>query len=90
MIGSVRREETEFGSLMKQPDELGGSQTQSTYAVAADADCAYTRVKAGGAKIAMEIRGGNYGGRGFGCFDVEGHPWSFGSYDPWSHSLIDS
>ena len=64
MIGSVRREETEFGSLMKQPDELGGSQTQSTYAVAADADCAYTRVKAGGAKIAMEIRGGNYGGRG--------------------------
>ncbi len=86
MLGSVLEEETEFGRLMKQPDEVGGGQTQSTYVVVADADAAYTRAKAGGSKIAMEIRDEAYGGRGFSCFDVEGHLWSFGSYDPWPHS----
>ena len=86
MLGSVLKEETEFGSLMKQPDEVGGGQTQSTYVVVVDADAAYTRAKAGGAKMAMEIRDEAYGGRGFSCFDVEGHLWSFGSYDPWAHS----
>ena len=82
MLGSILKNETEFGSLMKQPDEVGGGQTQSTYVVVTDADAAYTRVKVGGAKIAMEIRDEEYGGRGFSCFDVEGHLWSFGSYDP--------
>ena len=84
MLGSVPKNETEFGSLMKQPDEVGGGQTQSLYVVVADADAAYARAKAGGAKITMEIRDEDYGGRGFSCFDVEGHLWSFGSYDPWS------
>ena len=83
MLGSVRKDE--FGSLMKQPDEVGGGQTQSTYVVVTDADAAYTRAEAGGAKIAMEIRDEDYGGRDFSCFDLEGHLWSFGSYDPWSH-----
>ena len=82
MLGSILKNETEFGSLMKQPDEVGGGQTQSTYVVVTDADAAYTRVKVGGAKIAMEIRDEEYGGRGFSCFDLEGHLWSFGSYDP--------
>ena len=83
MLGSVLK--NEFGSLMKQPDEVGGGQTQSTYVVVTDADAAYARAKAGGAKIAMEIRDEDYGGRDFSCFDVEGHLWSFGTYDPWSH-----
>ena len=86
MLGSVLQEETEFGRLMKQPDEVGGGSTQSIYVVVADADAAYSRAKAGGAKMAMEIRDEAYGGRGFSCFDVEGHLWSFGSYDPWAHS----
>ena len=84
MLGSVRKNETEFGSLMKQPDEVGGGQTQSLYVVVADADAAYARATAGGAKITLEIRDEDYGGRGFSCFNVEGHLWSFGSYDPWS------
>jgi uncharacterized glyoxalase superfamily protein PhnB len=85
MLGSVMNNESEFGRLMRQPDEVGGGQTQSAHVVVADADAAYIRAKAGGAKIAMEIRTEDYGGRGFSCFDVEGHLWSFGSYDPWSH-----
>jgi DNA-binding HxlR family transcriptional regulator len=41
---------------MKQPDEIGGAETQTTYVVVADADAAYTRVTANEAKIAMQIR----------------------------------
>jgi uncharacterized glyoxalase superfamily protein PhnB len=86
MLGSVLKRESEFGSLMKQPGEIAGGQTQSSYVVVADADAAYTRAKAGGAKVVMEIRDEDYGGRGFSCYDLEGHLWSFGSYDPWSHA----
>jgi uncharacterized glyoxalase superfamily protein PhnB len=84
MLGSVRKEETEFGRLMKQPDEVGGASTQSIYVVLNDADVVYAQAKAGGAKVAMDIRSEDYGGRGFSCYDLEGHLWSFGSYDPWA------
>jgi len=83
MLGSVRQEETEFGLLLKQPDEIGGAETQTAYVVVPDADKVYTAAKAAGAKIAMEIRDEDYGGRGFSCYDLEGHLWSFGTYDLW-------
>jgi uncharacterized glyoxalase superfamily protein PhnB len=83
MLGSVLKNETEFGRQMKQPDEIGGGNTQSAYVVVTDADAVYARAKAGGAKIAMEIRDEDYGGRAFSCHDLEGHLWSFGTYDPW-------
>jgi uncharacterized glyoxalase superfamily protein PhnB len=83
MLGSVLKNETEFGGLLKQPDEIGGAVTQTTYVVVTDADAAYAKVKAGGARIAMEIRDEVYGGRDFSCYDREGHLWSFGTYDPW-------
>ena len=83
MLGSVLKNETEFGRLMKQPDEIEGGQTQTTYVVVTDADAAYAKAKAGGAMIAMEIRDEDYGGRAFSCYDLEGHLWSFGTYDPW-------
>lgn len=83
MLGSVRENETEFGRLMKQPDEIGGAETQSAYIVVNDADVVYARAKAAGAKIAIEIKDEDYGGRDFSCYDLEGHLWSFGTYDPW-------
>ena len=83
MLGSVMSEETEFGLLVKQPEEVGGTSTQSAYLVVVDADAVYASAKAGGARIAMEIRDEDYGGRGFSCYDLEGHLWSFGTYDPW-------
>jgi len=83
MLASVANPETEFGRLMKQPDEMAGAQTQTSYVVVSDVDALYANAKAGGAKIAMGIRNEDYGGRGFSCFDLEGHLWSFGSYDPW-------
>ena len=83
MLGSVQKEETEFGRLMKQPDEIGGGQTQSSYMVVNDADAVYASAKSAGAKIAREIKDEDYGGRSFSCLDLEGHLWNFGSYDPW-------
>lgn len=83
MLGSTLKNETEFGGLLKHPDELGGVQTQSAYVVVTDADAVYAMAKAGGAKIVMEIKSEDYGGRAFSCHDSEGHLWSFGTYDPW-------
>lgn len=83
MLGSVQKDETEFGRLTKQPDEIGGGQTQSSYLVVNDADAIYASAKAAGAKIAIEIKDEDYGGRGFSCLDLEGHLWNFGTYDPW-------
>ena len=83
MLASVAKTETELGRLMKQPDEIGGAQTQTSYVVVTDVDAAYANAKLGGAKIATEIRDEDYGGRDFSCYDLEGHLWSFGSYDPW-------
>lgn len=72
---------------MKQPDELGGAQTQTTYVVALDVDALYANAKAAGAKITIEIKDEHYGCRDLSCYDLscydlEGHLWSFGNYDP--------
>lgn len=83
MLGSVPRIETEFGRLTKQPDEIGGLETQSPYLVVSDADAVYLRAKAAGARIDIDIKDEGYGGRGFSCRDLEGHLWNVGTYDPW-------
>ncbi len=83
MLGSVLQVETEFGRLMKQPDEIGGAETQSAYVVVSDADAVYARAKDAGAEIVIEIKDEDYGGRGFSCRDLEGHLWNLGTYDPW-------
>lgn len=81
MLGSVA--DNEFGRLMKQPDEIGGAETQSAYLIVSDADAIYAQAKTAGAEIVMEIKDEDYGGRGFSCRDLEGHLWNFGTYDPW-------
>jgi uncharacterized glyoxalase superfamily protein PhnB len=81
MLGSVHA--NEYGNLIKQPDEIGGAETQSAYIVVADADAVYARAKAAGAEIVIDIKDEDYGGRGFTCRDPQGHVWSVGTYDPW-------
>ena len=68
---------------MKQPDEIGGAETQSSYVIVSDADLVYARAKAANAEIVREIKDEDYGGRLFACRDLEGHLWSIGTYDPW-------
>ena len=56
MLGSVQKNETEFGRLMTQPDEIGGGQTQSSYMVVTDADAVYACAKTAGAKLPSKSR----------------------------------
>jgi hypothetical protein len=69
--------------LMKQPDEIGGAETQSCYLVVEDADAHYAQARAAGAEILLDVADDDHGGRGYSCRDPEGHMWSFGTYDPW-------
>jgi uncharacterized glyoxalase superfamily protein PhnB len=84
MLGSVSDEPTPWGRLIRQPDEIGGAETQSAFLVVSDPDEVYARAKAAGAKILLEIKDEDYGARGFTCADPEGHIWNFGNYDPWA------
>jgi uncharacterized glyoxalase superfamily protein PhnB len=86
MVGSVMKKETEFGKLMKQPDEIGGAETQCSYVMVADADAVLARALANGAKVLIPIKDEEYGGRDFTCSDPEGHIWCVGTYDPWAES----
>ena len=84
MLGSVV--DSEWGRLMKQPDEIGGFETQAACLVVADADAVYHRAKEAGAAIVFDIKDEAYGGRSFSCRDLEGHIWHIGTYDPWNIS----
>src|SRR5262245_28879980 len=61
MVGSAV--DSEWGRLMRQPDEIGGRETQSPYVIVEDADAIYARAKLGGAEILIDIRDEDYGGR---------------------------
>jgi uncharacterized glyoxalase superfamily protein PhnB len=69
--------------LMRQPDEIGGAETQSCYLVVEDADAHCRQASAVGADILLDVADDDHGGRGYSCRDPEGHMWSFGTYDPW-------
>lgn len=81
MLGSAV--DSEYGRLIRQPDQVDGAETQSPYIVVADADVVYERVKAEGGRIVIDIKDEDYGGRGFSCLDPEGHLWNVGTYTPW-------
>lgn len=83
MLGSEPHEGP-FGEILKPPRSLGGVVSASAYLVVDDPDAHYQRAVAAGAEIVVEIQDESYGGRGFSCRDLEGHVWSFGSYDPWA------
>ena len=84
MLGSANRPGSEFDKLIKQPDDIGGAQTQTIYVVVPDADAVYARVRQAQAEIVIDIKDEDYGGRGFTCRDLERHIWSFGTYDPFA------
>jgi uncharacterized glyoxalase superfamily protein PhnB len=77
-------EDTPFGKLMVQPDEIGGVETQVCYLFVANARAHYRRAKAAGAVIVLDPDDETNRGRGYSCRDPEGHVWNFGTYDPWA------
>ncbi len=84
MLGSSGSHGDRFDELVKAPGELGGVGTQSLYVIVDDADAHLARARAAGAEIVLDIEDKDYGGRGYSCRDLEGHVWSFGTYDPWA------
>ena len=82
MLGSVVSG-MPHAELIKQPDQIGGAETQSPCLIVSNADLVYESAKAAGAEMVMEIADMEYGGRAFTCRDPEGHIWSVGTYDPW-------
>ncbi len=78
--------ETEFGKLTKTPSEVGGIETQTPYVIlsAEEIDAHSENAKLSGAKIIQQLEEQEYGGKNYSCYDIEGHLWSFGSYDPWA------
>jgi len=82
MIGGVDNS-TASGKLFKQPDEIGGAETQSSCLVASDIDAMYASAKRAGAKMLMDLEEKPFGGKSFTCSDPEGHIWYVGSFDPW-------
>lgn len=84
--GMIMLSSTQGGSwdaFFVQPDEIGGRESQCCCLIVADADAHYARAKAAGAVIVDELSDRDYGGKGYGCRDPEGHLWWFGTYDPW-------
>ena len=80
MLGAVR--DTDLDGLMRQPDEVGGVETQSCYVVVEDADEHHRRAVEAGAEIVLALKSDGLGRRGYSCRDPEGHLWSFGTYNP--------
>ena len=82
MVGSVNNG-TPASNLLKQPDEIGGAETQAPYLVVSDIDAIYASAKIAGAKMVIDLDEKGHGGKAFSCRDPEGHVWHVGTFDPW-------
>jgi uncharacterized glyoxalase superfamily protein PhnB len=82
MLGSAGKHGGTYDALVSTPAEAGTS-TLGLYVVVDDADAHCERARAAGAEIVMEPSDKDYGGRDYTCRDLEGHVWSFGTFDPW-------
>jgi uncharacterized glyoxalase superfamily protein PhnB len=80
MLGSAR--DDEFGRLQSAADP-DAPVTQSAYVVVSDADVLHARAVAAGARVVVDLRDEDHGGRAFSCRDPEGQLWNLGTYDPW-------
>lgn len=61
----------------RSPRSLAGANTQSTMIFVDGIDAHYARARAAGATIAIELASKDYGDRGYGARDPEGHLWWF-------------
>jgi uncharacterized glyoxalase superfamily protein PhnB len=76
MLGSVRPDEG-----MASPQELG-TATQALYVYVDDLDGHFARAQSAGAEVTGPPRGTDFGAREYHVRDLEGHPWTFGTYRP--------
>lgn len=74
--------QSDLDAHMRQPDELGGIETQTCYVTVSDAALHMKRAVAWGAEIVLPLSGDGSGQNGYSCRDNEGHFWNFGTYAP--------
>jgi uncharacterized glyoxalase superfamily protein PhnB len=89
MVMLAAIQDTALDRYMRQPDEIGGAETQSCYFHVADAAAHFARAKAAGAEIILPLEPYDSGGQGYSCRDPEGHIWTFGDFDPWGREGAD-
>lgn len=76
MVGSVRP-----GDGIASPRALGAA-TQGLYVCVEDVDAHFERARAAGAAITSPPQDTDFGSRDYHVADLEGHPWTFGTYRP--------
>jgi uncharacterized glyoxalase superfamily protein PhnB len=89
--GSVLHAELQLGAGMimlggrrdQGPKPNPSTSSQSIYVVVPDPDALFVRARDAGATIVRELTDQEYGSREFAVRDLEGHLWSFGTYDPY-------
>lgn len=84
MLGSAGKHGQGYDELVQTPADTQGVCTGGLYLIVEDPDAHLARARAAGAEIVMDISDKDYGGRDYTCRDLEGHVWSFGTYDPWA------
>ena len=62
------------------------TERQGTYVCVDDIDAHYAAAKAAGAEIVRKLANTDYGSREYSARDLDGHLWSFGTYQPWNGS----
>lgn len=80
MLGNSRDD----GDPVRSPKEVD-AVTGSIYVALPDAaavDALYARASKAGAQITQPLHDTDYGSHDFGALDLEGHPWTFGTYKP--------
>ena len=76
MLGSAKED-----GLGKSPGRQG-EVSSVVYICVTDADAHCKRAKEAGAEVLRELADTDYGSREYTVRDLEGHVWSFGTYDP--------
>lgn len=83
MLGSVGS--SAYDACVRPP-QADGTSTASVYLIVDDADAHHACATAAGVTEVMPLDDKDYGGRGYSCRDLEGHVWSFGTYDPFAEA----
>jgi uncharacterized glyoxalase superfamily protein PhnB len=60
------------------------TERQGIYVRVDDIDAHYATARSAGAEIVREIANTDYCSREYSARDLDGHLWSFGTYQPWS------
>lgn len=80
--GGVVHAEIAYGDdviMLSRGEPAGGA---GLYVAVEDPDAHHDRAKAAGAEITMGLTDQPYGSREYGCRDLGGHVWYFGTYRP--------